>query len=72
VRALAQRRLDMTDTTENTGTTDLTDPDARERLSAAFVRVMDRIVAQARRDLRARGVRRPDGSLYHDEDKATE
>ncbi len=62
----------MTDTTENTGTTDLTAPDAGERLSASFDRVMDRVVAKARADLRARGVRRPDGSPYDDEDKASE
>ncbi len=47
-------------------------PTAGERLSASFVRVMDRVVAEARADLIARGVRRPDGSLYSEKRNAAE
>jgi hypothetical protein len=58
--------------TDNTGFTDAAHPTAGERLSASFVRVMDKVVAEARAELMARGVRRPDGSLYSDEGKASE
>ncbi len=46
----------MTDTND-TGFTDPAHPTAGERLSASFVRVMDKVVAEARAELEARDER---------------